>query len=144
MEISPKEKFFFNALAEFAAGSQEDGNIMLEFCKLIKKSNKLHNLTSIRNLEDMLVKHVLDSLSIRNFLAGRSILDVGAGAGLPSIPLAVICPNKQFSLLDANNKKVIFLNKVYRKLVKALGLTGLLIWLVTQGNGFGIYLVEED
>ena len=39
MEISPKEKFFFNALAEFAAGSQEDGNIMLEFCKLIKKSN---------------------------------------------------------------------------------------------------------
>ena len=112
MEISPKEKFFFNALAELAAGSQEDGNIMLEFCKLIKKSNKLHNLTSIRNLEDMLVKHVLDSLSIRNFLAGRSILDVGAGAGLPSIPLAVICPNKQFSLLDANNKKVIFLNHV--------------------------------
>ena len=110
MEISPKEKFFFNALAEFAAGSQKDGNIMLEFCKLIKKSNKLHNLTSIRNLEDMLVKHLLDSLSIRNFLVGRSILDVRAGAGLPSIPLAVICPNKQFSLLDANNKKIIFLN----------------------------------
>ena len=112
MEISPKEKFFFNALAEFAAGSQEDGHVMLEFCKLIKKSNKLHNLTSIKNLDDMLIKHVLDSLSIKNFLVGKNILDVGSGAGLPSIPLAVICPNKQFSLLDANNKKVIFLNHV--------------------------------
>ena len=112
MEISPKEKFFFNALTEFAADGQEAGNIMLEFCKIVEKSNKLHNLTSIKNLDDMLIKHVLDSLSIKNFLFGKNILDVGSGAGLPSIPLAVTCPNKEFSLLDANNKKVIFLNHV--------------------------------
>ena len=112
MEISPKRKFFLNALTEFADDSQEVGNIMLEFCKLVEKSNKLHNLTSIKNLDDMLVKHVLDSLSIKNFLIGKNILDVGSGAGLPSIPLAVTCPNIEFSLLDANNKKVIFLNHV--------------------------------
>ena len=112
MEISPKRKFFFNALTEFAADGQEVGNVMLEFCKIVEKSNKLHNLTSIKNLDDMLIKHVLDSLSIKNFLIGKKILDVGSGAGLPSIPLAVTCPNKEFSLLDANNKKVIFLNHV--------------------------------
>ena len=112
MEISPKRKFFFNALTEFAADGQEVGNVMLEFCKIVEKSNKLHNLTSIKNLDDMLVKHVLDSLSIKNFLIGKNILDVGSGAGLPSIPLAVTCPNIEFSLLDANNKKVIFLNHV--------------------------------
>ena len=76
MEISPKRKFFFNALTEFATDGQEVGNAMLEFCKIVEKSNKLHNLTSIKNLDDMLIKHVLDSLSIKNFLIGLFAKDI--------------------------------------------------------------------
>jgi 16S rRNA (guanine527-N7)-methyltransferase len=85
---------------------------LLKFCDYIKKSNKLYNLTSIKEIEDMLIKHVLDSLSIKKFIKGNNILDIGTGAGLPGIPLAITLPDYKFSLLDSNNKKIIFLNHV--------------------------------
>ena len=81
---------------------------LLKFCDYIKKSNKLYNLTSIKEIEDMLIKHVLDSLSIKKFIKGNNILDIGTGAGLPGIPLAITLPDYKFSLLDSNNKKIIF------------------------------------
>ena len=85
---------------------------LLKFCDYIKKSNKLYNLTSIKEIEDMLIKHVLDSLSIKKFIKGNNILDIGTGAGLPGIPLAIMLPDYKFSLIDSNNKKIIFLNHV--------------------------------
>jgi 16S rRNA (guanine527-N7)-methyltransferase len=60
----------------------------------------------------MLSKHILDSLSINYLIKGKNVLDIGSGAGLPGIPLAVINPDINFLLLDSNNKKIIFLNHV--------------------------------
>ena len=60
----------------------------------------------------MLIKHVLDSLSINEYIFGNNILDIGSGAGFPGIPLALVSPKKNFLLIDANNKKIIFLNHV--------------------------------
>jgi 16S rRNA (guanine527-N7)-methyltransferase len=103
---------FFAALEEYTNSGLQIGNILLNFCKLIQKSNKLYNLTSIIQTEEMLSKHILDSLSINYLIKGKNVLDIGSGAGLPGIPLAVINPDINFLLLDSNNKKIIFLNHV--------------------------------
>ncbi len=103
---------FFAALEEYTNSGLQLGNILLNFCKLIQKSNKLYNLTSIIQTEEMLSKHILDSLSINYLIKGKNVLDIGSGAGLPGIPLAVINPDINFLLLDSNNKKIIFLNHV--------------------------------
>ena len=103
---------FFAALEEYTNSGLQLGNILLNFCKLIQKSNKLYNLTSIIQTEEMLSKHILDSLSINYLIKGKIVLDIGSGAGLPGIPLAVINPDINFLLLDSNNKKIIFLNHV--------------------------------
>ena len=110
MQISSRQKFFLETLSNYLNDTQEIGRKLLFFCELIKKSNKLYNLTSINSLDDMIIKHLLDSLSIRHLIMGKKILDIGAGAGFPSIPLAFVCKDKHFFLLDANNKKIIFLN----------------------------------
>ena len=107
-----KEEDFFESLSEYTDNVHKIGNILLDFCELIKRSNKLYNLTSIVETKEMLSKHILDSLSIRHLIKGKNILDIGSGAGLPGIPLAVTSPDKKFLLLDSNNKKIIFLNHV--------------------------------
>ena len=83
-----------------------------EYLSLITKWNKVTNLTSIDDPEQMLVVHLLDSLSIQPYLSGNSILDVGSGAGLPGIPLALINQDKDFILLDSNGKKTRFMVQV--------------------------------
>ena len=112
MQISPQQKILLEALSNYVDDVEEVGERLLNFCILIEKSNKLHNLTSVKGLDNMITKHLLDSLSIKNLLIGKKILDIGSGAGLPSIPLAFVCPAKNFFLLDSNNKKIIFLNHV--------------------------------
>jgi 16S rRNA (guanine527-N7)-methyltransferase len=84
----------------------------LAYLDLLAKWNKVHNLTSIDDPKQMVMLHILDSLSINRFLHGQRIIDVGTGAGLPGIPLALMRPEKEFVLLDSNNKKTAFLNQV--------------------------------
>ena len=84
----------------------------LQYLHLMRQWNRLSNLTSILDPKEMIMLHILDSLSIRPFLQGNHILDVGSGAGLPGIPLALIMPDKQFVLLDSNHKKTRFLTHV--------------------------------
>lgn len=82
---------------------------LLDFLTFLQKWNQAYNLTAISNTEKMITHHLLDSLSIVPYLNGKTILDVGSGAGFPGIPLALTCPDKQFTLLDSKNKKSVFL-----------------------------------
>ncbi len=71
--------------------------------------NNAYNLTAIKTKQEMISKHLLDSLAVAPFIHGDVILDVGTGAGLPGIPLAIVFPEKKFILLDSNGKKTRFL-----------------------------------
>ncbi|MES2218751.1 MAG: 16S rRNA (guanine(527)-N(7))-methyltransferase RsmG [Pseudomonadota bacterium] len=85
---------------------------LLAYLQLLEKWNQVFNLTAINEIGEMIPLHILDSLAITPFLTGKRIIDVGTGAGLPGIPLALTQPDKEFFLLDSNGKKTRFLNQV--------------------------------
>lgn len=85
---------------------------LVQYVGLIKKWNRVHNLTSIRRPEDMLTSHIMDSLAVLPQLDGKNLADVGSGAGLPGIPIAVARPNWHVVLIESNRKKAIFLQQV--------------------------------
>ncbi len=89
---------------------------LVGFIKLIAKWNKTYNLTSIRDPEAMTNLHILDSLAIAPFVQGQRIIDVGTGAGIPGIPLAIALPDKDFILLDCNAKKTRFVQQAILEL----------------------------
>ena len=90
---------------------------LYEYLQLLQKWNKPFNLTAIKKAEEMIPKHLMDSLSVLAHLGGaRRVCDAGTGAGLPGIPLAVCCPETEFVLLDSNGKKTRFLHQVRRHL----------------------------
>ncbi|MGZ4955825.1 MAG: 16S rRNA (guanine(527)-N(7))-methyltransferase RsmG [Methylobacter sp.] len=89
---------------------------LLGFIKLIEKWNKAYNLTAIRNREEMARLHILDSLAIVPHIEGKRIIDIGTGAGLPGIPLAICLPELDFTLLDSNAKKTRFVKQVVLEL----------------------------
>ncbi len=82
---------------------------LVHYIQLIARWNKTFNLTAIRDVEEMVSKHLLDSLVVRPYVEGNTVLDVGSGAGLPGIPFAITSPEKQFTLIDSNGKKTRFL-----------------------------------
>ena len=83
----------------------------IQYLELLARWNQVTNLTGVSDLEDMVSAHLLDSLSVWSFIRGQSVLDVGAGAGLPGIPLALFMPDKNFILLDSNGKKARFMTQ---------------------------------
>jgi 16S rRNA (guanine527-N7)-methyltransferase len=85
---------------------------LVHYIQLIARWNKAFNLTAIRDVEEMVSKHLLDSLAVQPFVEGNLVLDVGSGAGLPGIPFAITSPDKHFVLLDSNGKKTRFLMQV--------------------------------
>lgn len=93
--------------------SEESAQQCLLYLSLLMKWNAVHNLTSVRNMEEMIYRHILDSLSVLPFIsAGGRVLDVGTGAGLPGIPLALCLKNTEFVLVDSNQKKMNFVQQV--------------------------------
>jgi 16S rRNA (guanine527-N7)-methyltransferase len=86
--------------------------LLLEYLNLLTKWNQAYNLTAIRDEQQMVIRHLLDSLAIAPYVTGRRIIDVGTGAGLPGVPLAIVLPEQEFHLLDSNGKKTRFLFQV--------------------------------
>ncbi|WP_392558590.1 16S rRNA (guanine(527)-N(7))-methyltransferase RsmG [Orbus mooreae] len=85
---------------------------LVNYVEMLNKWNKAYNLTSVRDPNEMLIKHIMDSLVVSPYLQGESFIDVGTGPGLPGIPLAIINPNKTFDLVDSLGKRVRFLKQV--------------------------------
>jgi 16S rRNA (guanine527-N7)-methyltransferase len=93
-------------------------NQLVQLVELLHKWNKAYNLTSVRDPNQMLVKHIMDSIVVSPYLQGERLIDVGTGPGLPGLPLAILNPDKQFVLLDSLGKRLRFI----RHAVLALGL----------------------
>jgi len=91
-------------------------DLLLQYLTLLHKWNQAYNLTAIRDMESMVSRHIIDSLAILPWLKGNRLLDVGSGAGLPGVPLAIARPELQVVLLDSNGKKIRFLQEVKRTL----------------------------
>ena len=91
---------------------------LLDYVELLARWNAVYNLTAVRDPADMIERHLLDSLAVAPFVRGDSLADLGSGAGLPGIPLAILEPHRQHVLIDSNGKKTRFL----REAVRTLGL----------------------
>ena len=92
--------------------TREQQHLLINYVLLMHKWNKTYNLTSVRDPRDMVIKHIVDSIVVAPFLDKDRYIDVGTGPGLPGIPLAIMCPDKQFVLLDSLGKRVRFMKQV--------------------------------
>lgn len=89
---------------------------LLAYVNLLDKWNKAYNLTAVREPQQMLIRHIMDSIVVEPYLSGDKFIDVGTGPGLPGIPLAIVRPNASFTLLDSLGKRVRFLKQVEHEL----------------------------
>lgn len=96
--------------------TQEMQQQCLAYIALLQKWNKVYNLTAVRDAQEMLVLHVLDSLSVLPHIAAGNLLDVGSGGGLPGIIVAITRPDVQVTTIDTVQKKAIFMRQVKAEL----------------------------
>ncbi len=89
---------------------------LLDFVQLLSKWNRVYNLTSVRKPQDMIGRHLLDSLSVLPYVEGPRVLDVGTGAGIPGMVFALVEPEWELVLLDSSNKKLRFVRQVIEEL----------------------------
>lgn len=96
--------------------SDTQASKLIDYIRLFHKWNKTYNLSAIRDIESQVDRHLLDSLSVVPYIDANHVIDVGTGGGLPGIPLAIMFPEKNFTLLDSAGKKTRFLFQVKTQL----------------------------
>ena len=89
---------------------------LLDYVDLLERWNAAYNLTAVRDPAEMVTRHLVDSLAILPFVSGATLADLGSGAGLPGIPLAIAAPERETLLVDSNGKKARFLREAVRRL----------------------------
>ena len=117
--MNPAHRLIHDAKSMDVALTERDASRLLQLLDELERWNRTYNLTAITKREDMVTHHLLDSLAVHSDLHGSSIADVGTGAGFPGLPLAVLNPERRFTLIDSAGKKIRFVNHA----VHALGLT---------------------
>ena len=96
---------------------EEELKKFFQYMELLLEWNKKMNLTAITKPEEIILKHFIDSITISSYIKEKEkVIDVGTGAGFPGIPLAIIYPNVSFTLIDALNKRILFLEEVIAQL----------------------------
>ena len=108
----PHTKLWESGLKALDCHPKESQLLQLKkYVELLEHWNKIYNLTSVREAKDMIPLHIFDSLVVADFIKGENCLDVGSGAGLPTIPLAIMQHGRQFTALDTNGKKTRFIQQ---------------------------------
>jgi 16S rRNA (guanine527-N7)-methyltransferase len=120
--VEAEPALLHSAAEEIGIGlSDAQASQLIGYVDLMEKWNRAFNLTAVRRRTELFSRHILESLAIKPYICGEKWADIGTGAGLPGVPLAITEPNKQFVLLDSNGKKTRFLLEVKR----ALGLSNI-------------------
>ncbi len=104
------------AAALGVALTEHDALRLLQLLEELARWNRRFNLTAIRHGPDMVTHHLLDSLAVSRYLQGDTVADVGTGAGFPGLPLALVNPERRFTLIDSNGKKIRFVSHALRTL----------------------------
>lgn len=115
----PEQLALFRKLVVSKIGIKIEDNQLNQFSlygELLVEWNEKINLTSITDPEEIMVKHFLDSLTLAQWVQGNDVADIGTGAGFPGVPLKIILPNKNFSLVDSLAKRLDFLQELILKL----------------------------
>ncbi|HEU4664955.1 MAG TPA: 16S rRNA (guanine(527)-N(7))-methyltransferase RsmG [Dokdonella sp.] len=89
---------------------------LLDYVELLHRWNATYNLSAVRDPAEMVTRHLLDSLAIVPYVRGATLADLGTGAGLPGLPLAIVAPERAVTLVDSNGKKTRFLRAAVREL----------------------------
>jgi len=108
-----KQLQVFERLEEAGLDVQRvEADKLSEYLLLLERWNRVHNLTGIATAAEMVERHLVESLALRRFLRGTRIADVGSGAGLPGVPLAIVEADRSFTLIESRSKRASFLNHV--------------------------------
>jgi 16S rRNA (guanine527-N7)-methyltransferase len=110
------QRLVHGACALGVALTEHDASRLLQLLEELDHWNRQFNLTGFTDLESMVSHHLLDSLAVHRYLQGAAVADVGTGAGFPGLPLALVNPERRFTLIDSNGKKIRFVSHAVRTL----------------------------